>query len=167
MSAKPRIAGPGHRPAWLHVAHQSPDPRARPVVLHAGRPVAALQADSTRQHQKDLDVTLASDRHVLILDDTEHVWARHRGNLIQVTCGEGLGGSVMTSAGVSTGSSAAYARLWPCCWSTRRCSGSDTACVLSGTLLLQVVRPHMLGAGHCAACHDTVIRPSIVGAATA
>jgi hypothetical protein len=42
------------------------------------------QADSTKHHQKDLDVTLTSDRHVLILDDTEQVWARHKGNLIQV-----------------------------------------------------------------------------------
>lgn len=43
-----------------------------------------LQADSTRAGMKDLDVLLADDSLVLILDDTEHVWEKHRANLIQV-----------------------------------------------------------------------------------
>jgi hypothetical protein len=34
---------------------------------------------------KDLDVLLADESLVLILDDTEHVWEKHRANLIQVT----------------------------------------------------------------------------------
>lgn len=50
--------------------------------LFAGRVIS--QSDSTSTFQKDLDVTLSSDQHVLILDDTEHVWPRHIGNLIQI-----------------------------------------------------------------------------------
>jgi hypothetical protein len=34
---------------------------------------------------KDLDVLLADESLVLILDDTEHVWEKHRANLIQVS----------------------------------------------------------------------------------
>eukprot|EP01018_Ginkgo_biloba_P006681 Gb_03795 [translate_table: standard] len=40
------------------------------------------QGDSTRRHQKDLDVVLGAESAVVILDDTEHVWPRHRSNLI-------------------------------------------------------------------------------------
>jgi hypothetical protein len=43
-----------------------------------------MQADSTRAGVKDLDVLLADESLVLILDDTEHVWEKHRANLIQV-----------------------------------------------------------------------------------
>lgn len=39
---------------------------------------------------KDLDVLLADEAMVLILDDTEHVWEKHRANLIQVG-GQGTG----------------------------------------------------------------------------
>ncbi|GAA0168352.1 protein phosphatase [Lithospermum erythrorhizon] len=40
--------------------------------------------DSTQSHQKGLDVVLAQDNVVLILDDTEAVWSNHKGNLILV-----------------------------------------------------------------------------------
>ncbi|KAH9304733.1 hypothetical protein KI387_009137 [Taxus chinensis] len=40
------------------------------------------QGDSTRRHQKDLDVVLGAESAVVILDDTEQVWPRHRSNLI-------------------------------------------------------------------------------------
>jgi RNA polymerase II C-terminal domain phosphatase-like 3/4 len=43
-----------------------------------------MQADSTRAGVKDLDVLLADESLLLILDDTEHVWEKHRANLIQV-----------------------------------------------------------------------------------
>ncbi|KAJ9533805.1 hypothetical protein QJQ45_026891, partial [Haematococcus lacustris] len=42
------------------------------------------QNDSTSRSAKDLDVALADDSLVLIMDDTEQVWPRHRRNLIQV-----------------------------------------------------------------------------------
>ncbi|KAF5839217.1 hypothetical protein DUNSADRAFT_1353 [Dunaliella salina] len=42
------------------------------------------QNDSTSTAAKNLDVALADDRIVLILDDTEFVWPHHRRNLIQV-----------------------------------------------------------------------------------
>lgn len=45
------------------------------------------QADCTRPGVKDLDVLLADESLVLILDDTEHVWEHHGANLIQVGCG--------------------------------------------------------------------------------
>lgn len=50
--------------------------------LFGGRVIS--QNDSTNAFAKDLDVVLSSERHVLILDDTQHVWQRHRDNLIQV-----------------------------------------------------------------------------------
>eukprot|EP00879_Flechtneria_rotunda_P003572 GHRR01003806.1.p1 GENE.GHRR01003806.1~~GHRR01003806.1.p1 ORF type:complete len:605 (+),score=304.07 GHRR01003806.1:163-1977(+) len=50
--------------------------------LFVGRVISA--ADSTRAGQKDLDVLLADESLVLILDDTEQVWEKHRANLIQV-----------------------------------------------------------------------------------
>ncbi|KNA16742.1 hypothetical protein SOVF_085710 isoform C [Spinacia oleracea] len=40
------------------------------------------QADCTQRHQKGLDVVLGKDSAVLILDDTEAVWQRHKDNLI-------------------------------------------------------------------------------------
>ncbi|KAK6944365.1 BRCT domain [Dillenia turbinata] len=40
------------------------------------------QVDCTQKHQKGLDVVLGQDSAVLILDDTENVWQRHRENLI-------------------------------------------------------------------------------------
>lgn len=40
------------------------------------------QADCTQRHQKGLDVVLGLESAVLILDDTEAVWQRHKDNLI-------------------------------------------------------------------------------------
>jgi RNA polymerase II C-terminal domain phosphatase-like 3/4 len=40
------------------------------------------QGDSTHRHQKNLDVVLGAESAVVILDDTENVWPRHRSNLI-------------------------------------------------------------------------------------
>ncbi|KAA8535340.1 hypothetical protein F0562_030343 [Nyssa sinensis] len=40
------------------------------------------QDDCTQRHQKGLDVVLGQESAVLILDDTEHVWAKHKDNLI-------------------------------------------------------------------------------------
>ncbi|KAL9229362.1 hypothetical protein vseg_004837 [Gypsophila vaccaria] len=40
------------------------------------------QADCTQRHQKGLDVILGQESAVLILDDTEAVWQKHRDNLI-------------------------------------------------------------------------------------
>ncbi|KAL8497675.1 hypothetical protein ACS0TY_021128 [Phlomoides rotata] len=40
------------------------------------------QGDSTQRHQKGLDVVLGQESAVLILDDTEVVWAKHKENLI-------------------------------------------------------------------------------------
>ncbi|KAI8465466.1 MAG: hypothetical protein J3K34DRAFT_487621 [Monoraphidium minutum] len=48
------------------------DPGGR---LFAGRVVSA--SDSTKTHEKGLDVLLASEAHVLVLDDTEHVERYH------------------------------------------------------------------------------------------
>eukprot|EP00252_Welwitschia_mirabilis_P012261 TRINITY_DN2723_c0_g2_i1.p1 TRINITY_DN2723_c0_g2~~TRINITY_DN2723_c0_g2_i1.p1 ORF type:complete len:519 (-),score=110.99 TRINITY_DN2723_c0_g2_i1:215-1771(-) len=42
------------------------------------------QGDSTHRHQKNLDVVLGAESAVVILDDTEHVWPKHRSNLIVV-----------------------------------------------------------------------------------
>ncbi|KAK4777924.1 hypothetical protein SAY87_018111 [Trapa incisa] len=38
--------------------------------------------DGTQKHQKGLDVVLAEESAVLILDDTENAWTKHRENLI-------------------------------------------------------------------------------------
>ncbi|KAJ4840968.1 hypothetical protein Tsubulata_018162 [Turnera subulata] len=38
--------------------------------------------DGTQRHQKGLDVVLGQESAVLILDDTEHAWAKHKDNLI-------------------------------------------------------------------------------------
>jgi hypothetical protein len=46
-------------------------------------PAPAPPPRSTKAHEKGLDVLLASEAHVLVLDDTEHVWAAHKRNLIQ------------------------------------------------------------------------------------
>ena len=46
--------------------------------------VHTLQGDSTEYGVKDLDVVLGREEWVLILDDTEGVWPRHRDNLITV-----------------------------------------------------------------------------------
>ncbi|XP_038972761.1 RNA polymerase II C-terminal domain phosphatase-like 4 [Phoenix dactylifera] len=40
------------------------------------------QADCTQRHQKGLDVVLGAENIVLILDDTEFVWQKHKENLI-------------------------------------------------------------------------------------
>ncbi|XP_002965594.2 RNA polymerase II C-terminal domain phosphatase-like 4 [Selaginella moellendorffii] len=40
------------------------------------------QRDSTCRQTKDLDIVLGADSAVLILDDTEAVWPKHRANLI-------------------------------------------------------------------------------------
>lgn len=40
------------------------------------------QADSTKRHQKGLDVVLGAESAVVIMDDTEIVWQRHKENLI-------------------------------------------------------------------------------------
>ncbi|GAB4852999.1 RNA polymerase II C-terminal domain phosphatase-like 4 [Ancistrocladus abbreviatus] len=40
------------------------------------------QADCTQRHQKGLDVVLGLESAVLILDDTEGVWQKHKDNLI-------------------------------------------------------------------------------------
>ncbi|CAN6439786.1 unnamed protein product [Victoria cruziana] len=40
------------------------------------------QADCTQKHQKGLDVVLGLESAVVILDDTEMVWQKHRENLI-------------------------------------------------------------------------------------
>jgi hypothetical protein len=45
------------------------------------------QADSSHAKVKDLDVLLADESMVLILDDTEVVWENHQANLIQVGLG--------------------------------------------------------------------------------
>ncbi|XP_057873270.2 RNA polymerase II C-terminal domain phosphatase-like 4 isoform X2 [Cryptomeria japonica] len=52
-----------------------------PTGKHFGTRVIS-QGDSTRRHQKDLDVVLGAESAVVILDDTEQVWPRHRSNLI-------------------------------------------------------------------------------------
>nr|GMD61688.1 RNA polymerase II C-terminal domain phosphatase-like 4 [Ipomoea batatas] len=40
------------------------------------------QGDSTQRHQKGLDIVLGQESAVLILDDTEVVWGKHKENLI-------------------------------------------------------------------------------------
>ncbi|KAI5676179.1 hypothetical protein M9H77_07129 [Catharanthus roseus] len=40
------------------------------------------QGDCTQRHQKGLDVVLGQESAVLILDDTESVWGKHKENLI-------------------------------------------------------------------------------------
>ncbi|KAK9669778.1 hypothetical protein RND81_13G153900 [Saponaria officinalis] len=40
------------------------------------------QADCTQRHQKGLDVVLGQESAVLILDDTEAVWQKHKDNLL-------------------------------------------------------------------------------------
>ncbi|KAL4450062.1 hypothetical protein ABPG77_010731 [Micractinium sp. CCAP 211/92] len=55
------------------------DPAGR---LFHGRIISS--GDSTQRHVKDLDVVLGRERVVLVLDDTEGVWPRHRDNLVQI-----------------------------------------------------------------------------------
>lgn len=50
--------------------------------LFHGRIISS--GDSTQRYVKDLDVVLGRERVVLILDDTEGVWPRHRGNLVTI-----------------------------------------------------------------------------------
>ncbi|KAK4338541.1 hypothetical protein RND71_043028 [Anisodus tanguticus] len=66
----------GERPYALEMANFL-DPRG--IYFHS-RVIA--QSDSTRRHQKGLDVVLGQESAVLILDDTEVVWGKHRENLI-------------------------------------------------------------------------------------
>ncbi|XP_052199388.1 RNA polymerase II C-terminal domain phosphatase-like 4 [Diospyros lotus] len=49
-------------------------------VYFSSRVIA--QDDSTQRHQKGLDVVLGQESAVLILDDTEPVWGKHKENLI-------------------------------------------------------------------------------------
>ncbi|KAJ0730372.1 putative protein-serine/threonine phosphatase [Helianthus annuus] len=42
------------------------------------------QGDCTQSHQKGLDVVLGQENAVLILDDTEQVWSKHKDNLISM-----------------------------------------------------------------------------------
>lgn len=55
------------------------DPQGR---LFHGRVISS--GDSTQRYVKDLDVVLGREGQVLILDDTEGVWPRHRDNLITI-----------------------------------------------------------------------------------
>jgi hypothetical protein len=55
-----------------------------PALPSPPPPHPAPPPTSTKSTEKGLDVLLASEAHVLILDDTEHVWTGHRRNLIQV-----------------------------------------------------------------------------------
>ncbi|CAN4113195.1 unnamed protein product [Withania somnifera] len=66
----------GERPYALEMANLL-DPGC--IYFHS-RVIA--QSDSTRRHQKGLDVVLGQESAVLILDDTEVVWGKHRENLI-------------------------------------------------------------------------------------
>lgn len=61
-----------------------------PPLVPRPRPPSTFPP-STKTHEKGLDVLLASEAHVLVLDDTEHVWQAHKRNLIQV---HGWGGWV-------------------------------------------------------------------------
>ena len=69
-------------PAWLHLPTSCPV-RCRHPPTPPPRP-APPQGDSTQRYVKDLDVVLGRERCVLILDDTEGVWPRHRDNLVQI-----------------------------------------------------------------------------------
>jgi hypothetical protein len=80
-------------------------PAAAPAAAAAAA-AAAAQADSTRASTKDLDVVLADESLVLILDDTEHVWQKHAANLIQVRT---LGALIHVWWCESCG----YCRCWP------------------------------------------------------
>lgn len=40
---------------------------------------------STNAHTKDLDVLMAAEHLALVVDDTEAVWPKHRGNVLQVS----------------------------------------------------------------------------------
>lgn len=66
----------GERPYALEMANLL-DPGG--IYFHS-RVIA--QSDSTCRHQKGLDVVLGQESAVLILDDTEVVWGKHRENLI-------------------------------------------------------------------------------------
>ncbi|XP_016579808.2 RNA polymerase II C-terminal domain phosphatase-like 4 [Capsicum annuum] len=66
----------GERPYALEMADLL-DPGG--IYFHS-RVIA--QSDSTQRHQKGLDVVLGQESAVLILDDTEVVWGKHRENLI-------------------------------------------------------------------------------------
>ncbi|XP_019163218.1 PREDICTED: RNA polymerase II C-terminal domain phosphatase-like 4 isoform X2 [Ipomoea nil] len=66
----------GERPYALEMAKLL-DPRD--VYFHS-RVIA--QGDSTQRHQKGLDIVLGQESSVLILDDTEVVWGKHKENLI-------------------------------------------------------------------------------------
>nr|GMD37772.1 RNA polymerase II C-terminal domain phosphatase-like 4 [Ipomoea batatas] len=66
----------GERPYALEMAKLL-DPRD--VYFHSR--VIAL-GDSTQRHQKGLDIVLGQESSVLILDDTEVVWGKHKENII-------------------------------------------------------------------------------------
>lgn len=54
------------------------------TVLVATTRDFAMQNDSTARHLKDLDVVLGGDKAALIMDDSAHVWPRHRQNVIHM-----------------------------------------------------------------------------------
>ncbi|GLT85366.1 hypothetical protein SLE2022_035570 [Rubroshorea leprosula] len=66
----------GDRPYALEMAKLL-DPRGE--YFHAR---VISRDDGTQKHQKGLDVVLGEESAVLILDDTENAWAKHRDNLI-------------------------------------------------------------------------------------
>lgn len=74
---------------WCCAAlHPPPHPTVYTVLAMTATPLPPPphmpQADSTDRDFKGLDVLLADESMVLILDDTEQVWDKHRANLIQV-----------------------------------------------------------------------------------
>uniref|UniRef100_A0A1S3YTL3 protein-serine/threonine phosphatase n=2 Tax=Nicotiana TaxID=4085 RepID=A0A1S3YTL3_TOBAC len=66
----------GERPYALEMANLL-DPGG--IYFHS-RVIA--QGDCTQRHQKGLDVVVGQESAVLILDDTEAVWGKHKENLI-------------------------------------------------------------------------------------
>ncbi|RAL43988.1 hypothetical protein DM860_014125 [Cuscuta australis] len=68
----------GERPYALEMAKLL-DPRD--VYFHSK---VIAQGDSTQRHLKGLDIVLGQESSVLILDDTEAVWGKHKENLILV-----------------------------------------------------------------------------------
>ncbi|XP_068655065.1 RNA polymerase II C-terminal domain phosphatase-like 4 [Aristolochia californica] len=53
-----------------------------PERVYFGGSRVISQADCTQKHQKGLDVVLGAENAMVILDDTEMVWQKHKENLI-------------------------------------------------------------------------------------
>ncbi|KAG9438924.1 hypothetical protein H6P81_019089 [Aristolochia fimbriata] len=53
-----------------------------PVGMYFGDSRVISQSDCTQRHQKGLDVVLGAENAMVILDDTEMVWQKHKENLI-------------------------------------------------------------------------------------